>query len=135
MSEATVFDFGTESALSFRNKQWRGHPMIPRWVNVADVGLDQFFTRPDIAASCHDDLTSRMVSDHAPLDSYTFIEPGAGYGAFYDLLPKTRRIGLDVAPARPDIEMADFLSPCRSISSNDCPIWSSGYRTLSLGKV
>lgn len=110
MSEAAVLDFGRESALAFRNRQWRGHPLIPHWVDVGNVGLDQFYTRPEVAAACHADLASRMADDHAPLDAYTFIEPSAGGGAFYDLLPKARRIGLDVAPSRPEFELADFLS-------------------------
>ena len=110
MNEALVLDFSRESAFAFRNRQWRDHPLIPHWVDVADVGLEQFYTRPQVAAACHADLTERMAEDHAPMDAYTFIEPSAGEGAFYDLLPEGRRIGLDVAPSRPEFELADFLS-------------------------
>jgi hypothetical protein len=38
-----------------------------------------------------------------------FLEPAAGAGSFLDALPEPR-IGLDIAPARGDIEQADFLS-------------------------
>ena len=110
MREAVILDFGQEAGRHFRDKCWANHPLIPRWVDVATLGLDQFFTRPEIAEACHTDLVHRMVADHAPVDAYTFVEPGAGEGAFYDLLPDGRRIGLDVLPLREEFDLADFLS-------------------------
>ena len=109
MSEA-VIDFGTGTALQLRNRRWAGNPLIPSWVDVATVGLDQFYTRPEIAAACHSDLLERMRADAAPLDIYTYVDPSAGEGAFYDLLPEGRRVGVDVAPARSEFEREDFLS-------------------------
>jgi len=79
-------------------------------VDLAKVGLDKFYTRPEIAQACHVDLLIRIAGDHALEDAYTFIEPGAGDGVFYDLLPNGRRIVLDVAPSRSEFELADFLS-------------------------
>lgn len=110
MSEAVVLNFGEEAARHFRDQRWTGNPLVPSWVDLATVGLDQFFTRREIATACYADLTSRMVADHAPMGSYTFIEPGAGEGAFYDLLPTGRRVGLDVSPLRAEFKLADFLS-------------------------
>lgn len=106
----SFLDFGTAHARRFRDKCWTNHPLIPSWVDVKTVGLDQFFTRPEVAATCHADLVDRMAADHAPLDAYTFIEPGAGQGAFYDLLPDDKRIGLDVSPLRREFQQVDFLS-------------------------
>ena len=105
-----MLDFGQEIGRRFRDNCWANHPLIPRWVDVATLGLDQFFTRPEVAEACHADLVRRMVADHAPMDAYTFVEPGAGKGAFYDLLPDGRRIGLDVLPLREEFDLADFLS-------------------------
>ena len=75
--------------------------------------LDQFYTKPEIARECWEALkpfAKRLT--HTPLDSLFFIEPGAGDGAFYDLLPKSRRVGLDLAPRGEGILKRDFLK-CR----------------------
>ena len=109
MSEA-LLDFGVEAGVRLRNRRWHGHPLIPSWVDIRSVGLDQFYTRPEVARQCHQDLLAVMADDSAPVGTYTFVEPSAGNGAFFDLLPKARRIGVDVAPTRPDILCEDFLS-------------------------
>ncbi len=108
---ASVVPILTESeAIRTRNQMWAAGAKIPSWVNPRHVGLDQFFTRPEIASACYDDLMARMRADNAPINEYRFVEPGAGAGAFYDLLPTNRRIGLDILPVRPDFERADFLT-------------------------
>ena len=97
-------------AVAIRNLTWARGAEIPAWVDPRKVGLDQFFTRPEVAESCHLDLLNRMQRDHAAIDDYRFIEPGVGAGAFYDLLPVGQRIGIDMLPIRPDVEQADFLT-------------------------
>ena len=92
-----------------RNRSWGANPDIPAWVDIETVGLDQFFTRAHIAERCHESLLRWMARDGARSEDYAFIEPGAGAGAFYDLLPPTRRIGIDVLPLRADVVRADFL--------------------------
>ena len=80
---ASVLPITTESeAIASRNRMWATGADIPNWVNLRHVGLDQFFTRPEIAASCYENLLARMREDNAPVDEYRFIEPGAGAGAF-----------------------------------------------------
>ena len=39
-------------AITIRNKSWADNEYIPTWVDVENVGLDQFFTRPAIAKEC-----------------------------------------------------------------------------------
>ena len=39
-----------------------------------------------------------------------FVEPSAGDGSFFDLLPADRRTGLDIAPRAAGVVKADFLS-------------------------
>ena len=51
-----------------------------------------------------------MNRDGAQLNTYTYIEPSAGTGTFYDLMPRDRRVGIDILPLRDDFERADFLS-------------------------
>ncbi len=106
----TYSDLTEAEAITDRNRSWATGADIPNWVNPCHVGLDQFFTRPEIAAACYDDLIKRMRDDHAPVDEYRFVEPGAGAGAFYDLLPPDQRIGLDILPLRSDLQRADFLT-------------------------
>jgi hypothetical protein len=43
-------------------------------------------------------------------EGYTFLEPSAGNGAFYNLLPKDRRVGIDVNPLDGEIMKSDFLT-------------------------
>ena len=93
-----------------RNRSWGANPDIPAWVDIETVGLDQFFTRTHIAERCHESLLRWMARDGARPEGYAFVEPGAGAGAFYDLLPPTRRIGIDILPLRADILRADFLA-------------------------
>lgn len=98
------------SATEIRNNTWQGNNQIPKWVNISDVGLDQFFTRPHIARKCWESLCNYMIADGVELSDYNFVEPSAGLGAFYDLLPHYRRIGIDVAQFHKDYIQQDFLS-------------------------
>lgn len=70
--------------------------------------LDQFFTPFDIAKCCYtfycDTLRNRIN-----LSDYTFLEPSAGDGAFYDLLPKGRRLGFDLDPKHSEIQPQNYL--------------------------
>jgi hypothetical protein len=97
-------------ALEIRNKSWNTSRYIPRWVKLEKVGLDQFFTQPEVAKSCWDSLCDYIKSDGAKLTDYKFVEPSAGLGAFYDLLPPNRRFGIDVVKFRPDYIQTDFLA-------------------------
>ncbi len=97
-------------AQKIRNESWAENEQIPGWVNIDDVGLDQFFTRPEIAKACWKSLCEYMTADDVDLSRYKFIEPSAGFGAFYDLLPENRRVGVDVVQYRPEYIQSDFLS-------------------------
>ena len=66
-------------AIEIRNAGWRENPRIPSWVDVDSVGLDRFFTRPEIAQHCHRSLLRFMQKDGATVEDYQFVEPGAGF--------------------------------------------------------
>ena len=75
--------------------------------------LDQFFTKPDIAHWCWIRLLPVLHKlTGTKIKELFFIEPSAGDGVFYDLLPKgyNRKIGLDVAPLRKEFIQQDFLT-------------------------
>ena len=109
-SQNSAVNAEEQFAIEIRNAGWRENPRIPSWVDVDSVGLDRFFTRPEIAQRCHESLLRFMHKDGAPIDDYGFVEPGAGSGAFFDLLPSERRVGIDLIPLRSDFVCADFLS-------------------------
>jgi hypothetical protein len=98
------------SAIEIRNNAWEYKDEIPKWVDIDNLGLDQFFTRPDIAKKCWDSLCKYMITDGADISHYNFVEPSAGLGAFYDLLPDNQRIGIDVDKFRTEYIQQDFLS-------------------------
>lgn len=58
----------------------------------------QFYTKPHIARRCHARFVRVASSLGVDLARYQFIEPSAGCGWFYDLLPQQRRIGIDIDP-------------------------------------
>lgn len=76
---------------------------------------DQFYTKPAVAGQCWRIFQQAAKDLGADLSRRRFIEPAAGCGWFYNLLPPGRRIGIDIAP-RPidlfgrELRRADFLT-------------------------
>jgi hypothetical protein len=99
-----------ELAIHDRNREWEGHDAIPKWVDLSSVGLDQFFTNPRVADYCYKSLISFLNKKKVNHDAYTFIEPSAGIGSFYELLPTDRRVGLDIMPMHEEVKKQDFLT-------------------------
>jgi hypothetical protein len=67
--------------------------------------MDQFYTTDTIAQHCIDTLSS-----HVSISSYDVVlEPSAGKGAFYKLLPPKTRIGIDLDPKCDGVQYKDFL--------------------------
>lgn len=68
---------------------------------------DQFYTSPEVASACVDII--RNVIPGA--ESYLWLEPAAGSGAFLHASPKhVTRIGLDIDPKADDVIKGDYLS-------------------------
>ena len=70
---------------------------------------DQYYTKPETAEWCYDIFLSVAKKLEVDLKNYYFIEPSAGCGYFYDLLPPRRKIGIDIDPSIRGILKADFL--------------------------
>lgn len=70
---------------------------------------DQFFTPNATAKYCNSKLIEIIENYGDTEKDYTFIEPSAGNGVFLKLLPKERRLGLDIEPKFDEIKKQDFL--------------------------
>ena len=66
--------------------------------------LDQFYTKKEVAAACWKHFTEIFA-----VDNLFFVEPSAGTGAFYNLLPPQRRLGMDIEPKCEGVIAQDFL--------------------------
>lgn len=93
-----------------RNNLWENHNAIPNWVSLNDVALDQFFTKKEVAKELYSNLIEHIKLDGISIDDCIFIEPSAGEGSFYDLLPNAARIGIDILPMHEEVQAQDFLS-------------------------
>jgi hypothetical protein len=70
---------------------------------------DQFYTNVEDAKKCI--LISKKIIEKFgdDFESYNFIEPSAGDGSFYNLLPEHKVTGIDIEPKINTIIEADFL--------------------------
>ena len=69
--------------------------------------LDQFYTKPAVASLCFEKM-HQFLSDH-PMRIEGWIEPSAGTGSFFSLLPEPKT-GLDLEPKAPGLLTQDFLT-------------------------
>lgn len=76
---------------------------------------DQYYTKPEAAKRCFEVFQKAAKQLQIDLRRYHFIEPSAGCGWFYRLLPPKRRTGVDIDPgsdafgASEKLVTADFL--------------------------
>ena len=70
---------------------------------------DRFYTKPIVASHCLGVL--RKVLNKLAIDEseYFYLEPSAGVGSFLDLLPRDRRLGLDVSSTHSEVYATDYL--------------------------
>lgn len=59
---------------------------------------DQFYTNKEISIYCYKQTLKIMKNLSIDAEDYVFIEPSAGCCNFYNILPKSRRIGIDIDP-------------------------------------
>lgn len=75
--------------------------------------LDQFYTKETIAKLCWDHLVDTISIIGKKIDDLFFLEPSAGKGAFYKLMPEHKRIGMDIEPKCDGVRLQDFLKTVR----------------------
>ena len=68
------------------------------------ISGDQFYTKSEIAKKCLDKL-----SEHVDVNLFDIIiEPSAGTGSFFNLLPVDKRIGIDLEPNCEGVIQGDY---------------------------
>jgi len=68
--------------------------------------LDQFYTKPHIAKMCFEKALSIIAAQDLVFDN--FLEPSAGTGSFYNLLPENK-LGIDLEPKTEGVIESDFF--------------------------
>ncbi len=71
--------------------------------------LDQFYTKPEVARACWKHFTDTLSTLNRNPSDLFFVEPAAGTGAFYELLPSQRRLGIDLVPKCDGVKPQDFF--------------------------
>ena len=71
--------------------------------------LGQFYTKSEVAGVCWEHFTNTLSTLNLNLSDLFFVEPAAGTGAFYKLLPSKKRFGIDLAPKYKDVKSQDFF--------------------------
>ena len=77
--------------------------------------LDQFYTKSEVARACWKHFTGTLSTLNRSLGDLFFVEPAAGTGAFYKLLPSEKRLGIDLVPKYNGVKSQDFFQV------TDCP--------------
>jgi hypothetical protein len=130
------------TAIEIRNRAWTDSDLIPGWVRGREVGLDQHNTPQEVADYCWKSFQGILKKDKKQLRDYEIIEPSAGSGAFYNILPKTNRVGIDIElfeRYKNEYIQADFLTwnPTgngRYIAIGNPPFGYRGWLALSFLK-
>ena len=99
-------------------KNTREFTELPSYAINNVVPEDTFFTDKLVAKECFNTLLNTLSKNKKSIKNYTFIEPSAGEGCFYDLLPENKRIALDINPRKDYIEKTNFLTWYPAIQNN-----------------
>lgn len=86
----------------------------------SEIDKDQFFTSEENAKYCISKTYEVLDKWNVDISKYHFIEPSAGDGSFYNLLPSDKKTGLDIEPKSNGIEKTDFLLWKPETSNNIC---------------
>lgn len=83
---------------------------LPHYAFGKKTPEDAYFTRRDVAKHCMNRLKAVCCKRGIDLGGYTFVEPSAGEGCFYDHFPlDADKIGIDISPKRNHFVRADYL--------------------------
>ena len=71
--------------------------------------LDQYFTKDFIAKNLYKKAQNLISKYEKNINEFHWIEPSAGDGVFFKLLPKNKRLGIDINPLNNEIIKQDYL--------------------------
>ena len=84
---------------------------LPHYAFGKKTAEDAYFTRRDVARHCMTKFHGVCRRRKIDLAGYTFVEPSAGEGCFYDHFPAdAETIGIDIEPRRRHFKEADYLT-------------------------
>ena len=103
--------------------------------------MDQFYTQNQVAKTCWS-ILQQVLCEIQEEEAYHYIEPSAGDGAFFRLLPVGRRVGLDLEPRARWIRQGNFyhwhptgrmarVDRSRRVVVGNPPFGSRGHEALS----
>lgn len=78
----------------------------PTTKQVREMGLDKFYTIPEISNKCLEIIGNKYDWNIWDL----VVEPSAGNGSFLNKIPTTKKIGIDIEPEHKDIIKKDFFN-------------------------
>lgn len=102
-------------------------------VNANNV-LDQYFTKNETANYLYQKTCTIILKYENSLQNYKWVEPSAGNGVFFNLLPKKNRIGIDINAFDTQIIQTDYLKyqlPKKSIVIGNPPFGHRGVMALN----
>jgi len=73
---------------------------------IREQGLDKFYTIPKISKKCIESVGS--IYDWSKWE--LVVEPSAGNGSFFNVIPSDKKIGIDISPENQDIIEQDFFT-------------------------
>lgn len=85
--------------------------ITPSWMKKGKYKMpyDKYYTKLEIAQYCYKSLLKIAEKYNFKMEDYTFLEPAAGNGAFFNLLPSEKRIGMDIKPECNHVIKQDFF--------------------------
>ncbi len=75
----------------------------------SDNELDQYFTKKSVASDLFNKVCDVISKYEKSISDFHWIEPSAGNGVFFNLLPKNKRLGIDINPLNDEIIQSDYL--------------------------
>ena len=94
------------------------------WIKTNDVLLDQYYTRQHVAQKLY-----RSFRKFCDPDRYQLVEPSAGTGSFFRLMPQGS-LAFDVDPKYPGI--APLISYLLKSAANERWLWSAIRRSAGV---
>ncbi len=104
--EATLNIFENQTIPKVNFRYVNGKNMKSNGKNL----LDQYFTKQEVAKNLYEKAQSVILKYEQDIKDFHWIEPSAGSGIFFNLLPENNRTGIDIRPLNNEVIKQDYLS-------------------------